>query len=1126
MSFQLRNLFDARVFRYVIAAQLLAVAFDRQRVAAAARYAADATFTGPILTQPLSGPIYALPLADGGVLAAGYFNLVSGQSPGSLVRLNADGSAQNVNWSGPSQAAGFTSNGSLFQSCQLADGRILLAQTSTTVLKVVASTGLTVSVLRLALSGAVDSTFTLSFAADPADGASISGFWLLASGRILVTGHFASAGGHPTRDVAALNPDGTIDATYTSQTEFTGPFAVGVDGAVYGYVDSQGTVCRLAPNGIFTDSWSMEGAIPSALAVTSAGVVLVAVNAPESVAIVSAQSVTGSPVPVVGPITTPLLFTLFRGNALAHSIFETTDLVAHVNVIHLLVDGSFLLEGNLPTVGAGQPRGLLRLNPDLTIDTGFSVASLTNLSVSSLQPLSDGWLAVVVPPAGGESLRKLDLSFGLRSDFNADLRLRTAPSAAWALPDNSVLLQGNFANASGSPQRFVRLLPTGVLDYNQVPSTPEISGSSIATVDAAGRVYLTGAYFGIGFEELDSLPGGVTVLPLPVPSANSGVTGAQLERFSMTGVPDATFGLQTLADTTETIRAVQVDPQNRVLVTASTTTNQTRLVRLSPSGAADPNFLWPLSANGTRLAAASIAANGNGYVLADSSGNILQLQDNGSPVASAPIFGATGLATLMPGQGALFAEGDFSSLLGNPTPGLGRLLATGLPDSGWHSGLGANSNVTALQVLPDGRLLVSADLVMTGRAPVAAAILTAAGAFDFNESLPGNWITTAVPNGSLYCFQTDGSIERLIPIFRPDLSVAVSEPIAAPGDTVHLDIGGAPSAIGPVTWSLNGVVLPGASGPDLTLASAASSQSGWYTAQVATALGPVSASVYLTVVGPNARIANASARAFLGSGDSAQTIGFVVNGTSSEPALVRLVGAELSEFGVLDVSTSLNWVLAVNGSVVMIPLPGFGYPNYSGTETVQNATLLSGAFSLSSTADVQSLISPQSNRNYTLLRSATAAQSGVGLFELYLPETATSMASGRRLGNFSFRAEVGQGENLFVVGFVVAGNDSMRILVRGLGPALTHLGIADALSQPVLSVYQGQTLLGTNSGWQNQSSSAQIATAAAKAGAFPLTPGADSALLLTLAPGAYTATLQSNDGIGAVGMIELYDASN
>jgi len=292
-------------------------------------------------------------------------------------------------------------------------------------------------------------------------------------------------------------------------------------------------------------------------------------------------------------------------------------------------------------------------------------------------------------------------------------------------------------------------------------------------------------------------------------------------------------------------------------------------------------------------------------------------------------------------------------------------------------------------------------------------------------------------------------------------------------------------------------------------------------------IGPLPVPFYPPVLTSPARIGNVSARALLGAGDAAQVLGLIVSGTSPEPAVMRIVNDGLAQFGLEDYSTNLGWSFHI-GSLPVIPLPQFGYPSYSGSETLQDALLLAGAFPLGGGSDnAQVLISPGDGVPYTIQRSAPAAQAGITLFELYLPETPASAAlSGRRLVNFSCRAQVGQGDQLFVVGLVVTGSQSLPVLIRGLGPALSSFGVADAVEQPLLTVYQGQTLVASNAGWQNQPEAAQVAAAAAKAGAFALAPGADSALLLNLAPGAYTAALQAAAGPGGVGMIELYDASD
>jgi hypothetical protein len=97
------------------------------------------------------------------------------------------------------------------------------------------------------------------------------------------------------------------------------------------------------------------------------------------------------------------------------------------------------------------------------------------------------------------------------------------------------------------------------------------------------------------------------------------------------------------------------------------------------------------------------------------------------------------------------------------------------------------------------------------------------------------------------------------------------------------------------------------------------------------------------------------------------------------------------------------------------------------------------------------------------------------------------------------------------------------VLVRAVGPGLTTFGVSDALAATRLQVYDASgTLLATNEGWGNASELAQTAVAT---GAFPLTAGsADSAAILSLAPGTYSIQVVDTRGNGGVALAEIYDA--
>lgn len=128
------------------------------------------------------------------------------------------------------------------------------------------------------------------------------------------------------------------------------------------------------------------------------------------------------------------------------------------------------------------------------------------------------------------------------------------------------------------------------------------------------------------------------------------------------------------------------------------------------------------------------------------------------------------------------------------------------------------------------------------------------------------------------------------------------------------------------------------------------------------------------------------------------------------------------------------------------------------------------------------------------------------------------------LRNLSTRGQVGTGSNLLIAGFVVAGSTPKQVLVRAVGPSLASFGVAGALIDPQLELYQGATRVASNDNW---SGDAAIQTAAAQVGAFALTPASfDSALLMRLEPGSYTAQVSGVAGRTGIALIELYDVDN
>jgi hypothetical protein len=113
------------------------------------------------------------------------------------------------------------------------------------------------------------------------------------------------------------------------------------------------------------------------------------------------------------------------------------------------------------------------------------------------------------------------------------------------------------------------------------------------------------------------------------------------------------------------------------------------------------------------------------------------------------------------------------------------------------------------------------------------------------------------------------------------------------------------------------------------------------------------------------------------------------------------------------------------------------------------------------------------------------------------------VATAAPLLNISTLIQLVPGQTL-TSGFIVGGTVPRRVLVRAVGPGLSAVGVGSTLANPVLTVYKGTTLVNTNDDWD--STLTAIMTAA---GGFPIPAGSkDAALLLTLAPGSYSAAIQ------------------
>jgi len=127
-----------------------------------------------------------------------------------------------------------------------------------------------------------------------------------------------------------------------------------------------------------------------------------------------------------------------------------------------------------------------------------------------------------------------------------------------------------------------------------------------------------------------------------------------------------------------------------------------------------------------------------------------------------------------------------------------------------------------------------------------------------------------------------------------------------------------------------------------------------------------------------------------------------------------------------------------------------------------------------------------------------------------------------RLGNLSTKGQVASSSGGLVTGFIVGAGAGETVLLRAAGPTLAaNFGTPTALTDPVLTLFNGTTVLATNSAWK----AADLATMTA-VGAFPFVAGSkDADIVTTLPPGTYTAQVLGAGGASdsGISLLEVYE---
>lgn len=279
----------------------------------------------------------------------------------------------------------------------------------------------------------------------------------------------------------------------------------------------------------------------------------------------------------------------------------------------------------------------------------------------------------------------------------------------------------------------------------------------------------------------------------------------------------------------------------------------------------------------------------------------------------------------------------------------------------------------------------------------------------------------------------------------------------------------------------------------------------------------------MATIGTDSRFINVSTRAQVRTGAGQLIAGFVIDGPKR--ILVRAAGPALAPLGVAGVIADPQLRLEAPASDAL--LANNNWQQGASSLAAADATLFArlGAFPFPANSLDAALTTQLGAQAYTAIVSNAAGATGIALVEAYDADATPGAPGNPRLLNLSTRADVGTGDNALVAGFVIRGTQPRRVLVRAVGPTLASFGVGGVLADPLLTLYRDGALVATNDDWEISRSSAAIAATAQRVGAFPLAAASlDAALLLTLAPGNYTAVVTGVDGATGVALVEIYDA--
>ena len=240
------------------------------------------------------------------------------------------------------------------------------------------------------------------------------------------------------------------------------------------------------------------------------------------------------------------------------------------------------------------------------------------------------------------------------------------------------------------------------------------------------------------------------------------------------------------------------------------------------------------------------------------------------------------------------------------------------------------------------------------------------------------------------------------------------------------------------------------------------------------------------------------------SGDRASgAYSFVIDSNVTFPVQYELRGTATAAGQTLNFGTQGTVLPGLNQYRGQFQAPST-FPFSAGGTFTGSLRLISGAASASASAGKEAA-------------APGTLEVSITQFDFQLAPAAVTPIPTAQLLNISTRLGVQTGENVLIAGFIVAGDEAKRVMIRGIGPSITARGVAGALQDPVLELNYGAII---KDNWKEGGQQADI-----EASGIAPTDDREAALIVTLQPGAHSAVMRGANNTTGVGLIEVYDLS-